>query len=1030
MLSRLIEFSLTQRLIIVLLSLIVVGLGWRAWQETPIDAFPDVSTPQVKVIIKAKGMTPEEVESRITGPVEVEILGIPNMSVMRSTTKYALTDITVDFEEGTDIYWARNQVGERLSSIWGDLPQGVEGGVAPMTTPLGEMFMFTIDGDHLSLMERRELLDWVIRPALRGVEGVADVNALGGMVRSFEVIPSPARMAAVAITHQQLIEAIQTNNKNDGAGRIADGEEAILVRTDGSVTTIDDIKQIVVRAHLDEPLRVSDVAEVRFGALTRYGGVTRDGKGEAVQGLVLGLRGANAREVVAGVRARLDELKTSLPDGVSINVFYDRGQLVDRAVSTVMKALLEATVLVVVLLVLFLGDARAALTVSVVLPLSALITFILMRQFDLSANLMSLGGLAIAIGMLVDASIVVVENTTTWLKHEKTSGLPRLHLIYRAASEVAAPVTAGIGIIILVFLPLLSLQGLEGKLFSPVALTMVFALAGSLVLALTLMPVLASWLLKSTHGADPYLVRKVTKWYGPALEWFLAREKTVIRGGLALVVGAGLLFALIGKTFMPVMDEGDMIVQLEKLPSITLEQSLQQDLRFERAVIDQVPDVLGVVSRAGSDEIGLDPMSLNETDGFLILKPEEDWIAESKAEIEAHIRQVLEPFKGINFTFTQPIQMRVDEMLTGVRGDVAIKIFGAEPEQLNLAAAQIVDLVKDIEGAQDVYTPANEGAQYMQFKVNRLAAGRLGVSVNQLTDILRSQLEGVRIGTVYEGNKRIPILVRAEEGMRQSPLNLASLYLSLPDNRSVPISQVVDIIHTEGPVSINREGGARRAVVIANVDGRDLVSFVDEVRTQIANNVDLPTGYYVKYGGQFENQQRAAQRLMLVVPVALGLILLILFSTFGSMRQAILVLSNIPLALVGGIVSLFLSGSYLSVPASVGFIALLGIAVMNGVVMVSYFNTLRAQGMAMEQVIREGALRRLRPVLMTASITAFGLVPLLFADGPGSEIQKPLAIVVVGGVVSSTLLTLLALPVLYRRFGESPRKANKSGRMS
>ncbi len=1017
MLKKLIKFSLTQRLMLLLASLLITGGGWMAFEATPIDAFPDVSTTQVKIILKAPGMTPEEVEARITAPVEVEMLGLPKQSILRSITKYGLTDITIDFQEDADIYWARQQVAERLGAIMEDLPEGVSGGIAPMTTPLGEMFMFSIEGDGLSLMEKRSLLDWVIRPALRTVPGVADVNVLGGHARSFEIIPDNQALLARRIPLTELIGAVKTNNRNDGAGRLTEGEEILLVRTGGSINTLEDVKNIVVRPHATEPVRVRDLARVQLGAITRYGGVTANGAGETVQGLVLGLRGANARDVVEGTRARLAALEPSLPDGAHISIFYDRGKLIDRAISSVSKALIEAIVLVLLLLIVFLGDLRAALSVAMILPLAALSTFILMKQFGMSANLMSLGGLAIAIGMLVDAAVVVVENIVTHLGQQKNSPQPRLHKIYRAVSEVSLPVASGILIIIIVFLPLLSLQGLEGKLFVPVALTIVFALSASLVLSLTVIPVIASFLSLKTDHTETWLVRRLQKYYRPVLVWSLDNVRTVGIASLALLLLAGLTYSQVGKTFMPTMDEGDIILQAEKLPSISLDKSLEIDIMTQKKLMAEIPEIVGYVSRAGSDELGLDPMGLNETDGFLVLKPRAEWTVDSKAELIAKIQQVIAEIPGVGFNFTQPIDMRVSEMLTGVRGDIAIKIFGEDQDRLNEIGERIVALMSRIDGAGNIYKPANDGAQYLQLSVDRLAAGRLGLNVDDLTVALRAQVEGITVGTVYEGARRTPLLIRGSAALRQNPAEFQNLTLSLPDGRNIPLSTVAKIEKVEGPVSIKREKGSRMVVVIGNVRNRDLVGFVDEAKSLVAAQVALPSGYYLEWGGQFENQQRASKRLALVVPVALGLIFLLLFTTFGSVRQALLVLSNIPFAMTGGIIALWAAGEYLSVPASVGFIALLGIAVLNGVVMVTYFNQLRDQGKSVTEVIFDGARRRLRPVLMTASIAAFGLVPLLLATGPGSEIQRPLAIVVIGGLFTSTLLTLVLLPILYRRFG-------------
>ena len=1018
MLARLIQFALTQRLLMLVMTALLLGLGILSFRALPIDAFPDVSTTQVKIIIKAPGMTPEEVESRITSLIEVEMLGLPRQTMLRSVAKYAMTDITVDFAEGTDIYWARQQVAERLTGVWDNLPAGISGGMAPMTTPLGEMFMFTIESDALSLQEKRSLLDWVIRPQLRTVPGVADVNALGGLVRTFEVIPDNARMYARSVTLQDLQTALTQNNSNDGAGRLDDGEEALLVRSEGRFVTLEDVANTVIRSADGAPLRIMDVAEVKVGELTRYGAVTSNGKGEAVQGLVLGLRGANAQQLVRGVKDKLAAMAPTLPEGVSVNVFYDRGSLVERAVNTVSKALIEAIVLVLILLVLFLGNLRAALTVALVLPLAALITFILMRQFGISANLMSLGGLAIAIGMLVDAAVVVVENIVSHLADSKrVENLPRLHLIYRAVREVSVPMASGIMIIIIVFLPLLTLQGLEGKLFSPVALTIVFALGGSLLLSLTVIPVLASFLLNKVSHEEPWLVRKAQAAYLPALHWALAHSRIVIGCALAALALTVLVYLQIGKTFMPTMDEGDIIIGVEKLPSVNLQQSVETDLMIQRAIMEKVPEVQGIYSRVGSDELGLDPMGLNQTDNFLVLKPQSEWRVQTKEGLIDHLREVMEQLPGIAFSFTQPIDMRVNEMILGVRGDLAIKLFGPDLDVLAAKAEQMVTVLQGIEGSEDVYTPQNSGIQYLQVEIDRMAAGRLGFSIAEVEAILRMQLEGRVLDVVQEGQRRTPLMIRGDQALRTSPAEFANLLLTLPDGSNVPLSTVARLQRVEGPVKVDRQRGARMVVVTANVRDRDLVGYVEEAKAKIASEVQLPAGYAIEWGGQFENQQRAAARLTMVVPVALGLIFLLLFATFGSAGQSVLILSNIPFAMIGGVFALWLSGEYLSVPASVGFIALLGIAVLNGVVMVTYFNQLAAGGMAMADVVVEGAKRRLRPVLMTACIAAFGLVPLVFATGPGSEIQRPLAIVVIGGLVTSTLLTLILLPILYRRFG-------------
>ncbi|MCF7968392.1 MAG: CusA/CzcA family heavy metal efflux RND transporter [Methylococcaceae bacterium] len=1014
--GRLIHFALTQRVFTLLLALMVAGAGWVAALNLPIDAFPDVSPTQVKIIVKVAGMTPEEVETRVTMPIEVEMLGIPKQTMLRSIAKYALTDITIDFEEGTDIYWARQQVAERLNGVWAALPANAEGGMAPMTTPLGEMFMFTVDGEGLSLADRRGLLDWVIRPALRTVPGVADVNALGGEVRSYEVIPDPTRLSARGVSMESLTKALESNNRNDGAGRLIQGEESLLVRTEGRITTLEDVRNIVVAERNYIPITVGDIAEVRLGSLTRYGAVSQNGKGEVVEGLVLSLRGANVRLVVEGIEKKLEEIRPALPKGVEVNVFYNRSHLVNKATQTIVHALIEATVLVVILLVLFLGDLRAALTVALILPMVALFTFLLMNYFGLTANLMSLGGLAIAIGKLVDPAVVVVENVTSHLaERSEDSKLPRLHVIYRAMREIMAPVISGAIIIGIVFVPLLSLEGLEGKLFKPVAFTNVFAMAGSLIFSLLVIPVLASFLMTKVSHKEPWLARTLLAIYRPVLIWCLSHARVVLLFAGVLLLSALYVYTLIGKTFMPTMDEGDIIVQVEKLPSINLEQSIRMDGQIQKAILDHVPEVERITARAGADEIGLDPMGLNETDTFMVLKPQSEWRVKNKGELIEEIRKVLDTIPGIAYGFTQPIQMRVTEMLTGVRGDVAVKLYGPELSVLNAKAEEIAGIMRGIEGASDVFTLRNEGMQYLVVKVDRLAAGRLGLDSDSLADTLRAQVEGLKLGIVQEGVRRTPLLLR---GSGESA-NMSTLQIALPDGQRVPLSAVANIKLVEGAVSVSRERGQRFSVVRSNVEGRDLVGFVEDAKRVVTEKVSLPQGYFIQWGGQFENQQRAAARLAVVIPIALLLIFLLLFSTFQSVRQALLVLANVPLALIGGVYGIWLSGEYLSVSASVGFISLLGIAVLNGVVMVSYFNQLRALGRPMDEVVLQGAMRRLRPVLMTASIAAFGLIPLLFATGPGSEIQRPLAVVGVGGLCTSTLLTLVLLPILYRRFGDT-----------
>lgn len=1018
MLSRIIEFSLTQRGFILLVAALVCSLGWYAFRQTPIDAFPDISSPQVKVILRAPGMTPEEIEARITAPIEVEMLGIPRQRVLRSVTKYGLTDITVDFEEGTDIYWARQQVAERFAAIRDLLPAEVEGGVAPLTTPLGEMFMFTVESADMTLHERRALLDWTIRPALRTVPGVADVNVLGGRVETFEIVPRWDRMLAYGVTIAALSEALRRNNRDDGSGQLEAGEEVLLVRARGAVRSLEDVAAIVV-VHRDPPIRVGDLADVRLGSLARYGAVTRDGTGETVQGLVLGLRGANARDVVRGVRQKLAEIAPTLPSSVAIDVFYDRGDLVDRAVGTVRGAVIAAVVLVLVVLIAFLSDWRAAVTAALVLPVSVLATFLWMWGFGLTANLMSLGGLAIAIGMLVDAAVVVVESATVRLATPGAEKLPRRHVILRATREVAAPVVAGTVIIVLVLLPLLTLTGLEGKLFAPVALTIVFALVSALLVSFTLLPVVASLVVRP-GTTQPVFLPPLERAYRHTLDVALVRSRWVVAALLLLLGAAALAAASLGRSFLPELDEGATIVQLEGVPTIRLETSLDQNLRMQRELMARVPEIAGIVSRTGVDEIGLDPMGLHQSDAFLRIDADATSRL-ARGDLLERIRTVMRDFPGIAYGLTQPIEMRVAEMLTGVRGDVAVKIYGHDLHDLDDIGAEVAEILGDVAGAVDVFRTMTEGAEYFEVAIDRLLAGRLGVDVVVLQEHLRALVEGSRVGTVYDGARRIPVMIRGEQELRESPWEFAQHRMVLDSGGSVPLNRLATVEIGEGPVQIHRESAARLVVVTANVQGRDLVGFVDEARRHVAERVVLPSGMRIEWGGQFENQQRAARRLGIVVPIALGMIFVILFASFRSVPQALLVLGNVPLALIGGVFSLWWVGEYLSVPATIGFIALLGIAVLNGLVLVSTFNQRCGEGHPLDDAVREGAVRRLRPVLMTATSTALGLAPLWLAQGPGAELQRPLAAVVIGGLVSATALTLVVLPVAYLRLERGRR---------
>ncbi|MBI5137515.1 MAG: efflux RND transporter permease subunit [Nitrospirae bacterium] len=1010
MIAALIRFSLVQRLMILALAAALCAAGVWAFKGLPIDAFPDISAPQVQVIVKAPGMSPTEVEQRITFPIEMEMQGLPRQTVLRSTTKHALSIIVIDFEDGTDIYLARQQVSERLAQVWGELPEGVDGGLAPITSPLGEIYMYRVEGKGYDNRELRGIQDWVIRPRLRTVVGVADINSLGGEVRTFEVVANPKALAAHGLGLDDLEAALRDNNRNAGGDRINRNNEILLVRTVGKLTGLDDIRRITVATRHGNPIHVDDLSEVRIASLTRYGAVTADGEGEVVTGLVLLRKGANTRAAVEGIKRELAALEPTLPQGVRIVPFYDRTELINAAVWTVEKALGEAVALVLVVLVVMLGNLRSALTVALILPLSVLWTFVMMRLFGVSANLMSLGGLAIAIGILVDAAVVVVENIHTRLGR-MPPGVDRLHLVYRATVEMATPVISGILIIITVFLPLFSLTGLEGKMFTPLAVTIAFALVGSLLLSLTVIPVLASLLMKGGGEHDDRLLTMLKRLYRPLVQWALRHRGAAAGGALALLLGAAALFPLIGKEFMPVMDEGTTVVIIEKLPSISLERSLELDVPYQKAMME-LPEVTGVVSRTGADELRMDPMGLYQTDNFLLTKPRSEWSVSSSG-FQEKLREKLDRFVGIDYAFTQPIDMRVSEMLTGVRAAMAIKLYGDDLTVLERKAVEIETLLGGVPGAVDIFRSQVSGQVYLQIDIRPEEISRFGISVEEINRLVELAVGGRVVTNVIEGTRRTDVLVRYPEVARSSPAAIASLLVDTPGGAKVPLSSLADIREVDGPVEIARESSRRQVVIQANVEGRDVVGFVNEVKAAIEREVALPDGYYITFGGQFENQQRAAARLALVVPVSIVLIFLLLFTTFRSLRQAGLIILNVPFAMIGGVVSLFASGLYLSVPASVGFITLFGVAVLNGVVMVSFFNQLRESGRSVLEAVQEGAERRLRPVLMTALIASLGLLPLLLATGPGSELQRPLAIVVIGGLATSTPLTLILLPTLY-----------------
>ncbi|WP_199769532.1 efflux RND transporter permease subunit [Helicobacter cetorum] len=1009
MLASIIEFSLRQRIVIIVCAFLTLFFGTYSFISTPVDAFPDIAPTQVKIILKLPGSSPEEMENNIVRPLELELLGLKGQKSLRSVSKYSISDITIDFDDSVDIYLARNMVNERLISVMKDLPVGVEGGMAPIVTPLSDMFMFTIDGD-ISEVEKRQLLDFVIRPQLRMISGVADVNSIGGFSRAFVIVPDFNDMARLGVSVSDLEEVLRANLRNSGAGRVDRDGETFLVKIQTASLSLEDIGKITVSTKMGH-LHIKDFAKVVSESRTRLGFVTKDGLGETTEGLVLSLKGANSKQIITQVRKKLEELKPLLPQGVSINVFYDRSDFTQKAIATVSKTLIEAIILIIITLFLFLGNLRASIAVGVILPLSLSVAFILIKASDLTLNLMSLGGLIIAIGMLIDSAVVVVENAFEKLSNNTTT--TKLHAIYRSCKEIAVSVVSGVIIIIVFFVPILTLQGLEGKMFKPLAQSIVYALLGTLVLSITIIPVVSSLVLKATPHSETFLTRFLNKVYAPLLEFFLHNPKKVIIGAFIFLVASLSLFPFVGKTFMPNLDEGDAILSVETTPSISLEQSRELMLKIEKTIKDNVKEVKTIVARTGADELGLDLGGLNQTDTFISFIPKKEWSVKTKEQLLQKIMDSLTDFKGINFSFTQPIEMRISEMLTGVRGDLAIKIFGEDISKLNELSFKIAQLLKGIRGSSEVLTTLNEGVNYLYVTPDKEAMANVGIASDEFSKFLKSALEGLIVDTIPTGLSRTPVIIRQESDFASSITKLKSLALTSKYGVAVPITSIADIEEVDGPVSIARENSRRMSVVRSNVIGRDLNGFVEEVKKVIKEHVELPPNYFITYGGQFENQQRANARLSTVIPLSILAIFFILFFTFKSIPLALLILLNIPFAVTGGLIALFLVGEYISVPASVGFIALFGIAVLNGVVMIGYFKELLSQGKSVEECVIEGAKRRLRPVLMTACIAGLGLIPLLFSHSVGSEVQKPLAIVVLGGLVTSSALTLLLLPPMF-----------------
>lgn len=1012
--AALLRFILTQKLFVLAITVLMTILAVQAWQRLPIDAFPDISPTQVKLILRAPGMTTAEVEAQITQPIETELLGIPNQTILRSTTKYAITSITIDFIEGTDIYWARQQVSERLAGVWSSLPSNVEGGIAPMSTPLSEIFMFSYDNPNLSLAERRHVLDWQIRPLLRTVPGVAEVTTMGGFVQTYEFSPDLQRLNQTGIGLEQLISWLQQQHVNGSVGRISSGTSTLVIRTEGKLNDAYDLSQLTLLSANGEPIKLEQLGEVTTGHLARFGGVTHNGT-ETAQAMIIALKGANTSDVVNAIKTKMAQIEMTLPAGSTLNVFYDRANLIETAVNTILEALFAAVLLVLIVLFVFLADVRAALVVAVAIPLAVALTFLAMEHVGLTANLMSLGGIVIAIGMLVDAAVVVVENILSQGQQQRHS--PVAHRVYRATLAVAKPVVSGTAIVIIVFAPLLFLSGLEGKLFSPVAMTIVFAMLASLIIALCVIPVLAVSIIKLSDKPAPAFLQWLLHRYKSALQQVIRRPAPWLSVALILLIATGYTVTFIGKTFMPVMDEGDLIVQLEKHPGVNLTESLAIDGQISKRLLKDIPEIAQIVARIGSDELGMDAMGLNETDMFIQLRPAKTWQAQDKQALINNIRTVLQQYPGINFNFTQPIQMRVSEMLTGTSGDVAVKVFGDDVAALSALAQQIATATEKITGSVDVQTTIIDGGEFINIRLRPEIAARYQLTTEELSRRLRIFVDGLQVGEVISGKIKTPLMFSSSQSASQVTYleQLAQTPISLPDGSFAALANIATIETQFGPSLIERENGSRFAVVTSNVSGRDIVGFVEELKQHVHSALQLPAGYTIEYGGEFENQARATSNLLMIVPVVLLVIVLILFTTFRSLALAGLVYANIPFALMGGVLALFITGEYLSVPASVGFIALLGVAVLNGVVMLSHFQNIDQRFASVDDLVVTGAGDRLRAILMTATTAMLGLIPLALASGPGAEIQRPLAIVVIGGLITSTLTTLFLLPLMYAR---------------
>ena len=1020
MINAIIRFSVSQRLLILLMVAIMIGAGLYSLRDLPIDAVPDVTNVQVQVLTAAPSLAPLEIERQVTFPVETAMSGLPGIVEIRSISRFGLSAVTIVFEDSTDTYFARQLVLERLSEARDQIPSNIGSPeMGPISTGLGEIYQYELkgkDGSKYDETELRTIQDWNVRRQLLGVQGVTEVNSFGGLEKQYQVRIDPSRLQSFGLTLRDVLNAVTANNANVGGAYIEHGSEQYLLRGIGLAEKPDDIASIVVKTGKEGvPIYVRDLGEVVQGATIRQGAVTADGEGEIVSGIALMLKGENSRTVVENIKERVEAIRKSLPDGVSLIPFYDRTELVDRTIHTVAKNLVEGAVLVVIVLILLLGNWRGALLVATVIPLSMLFAAILMRIFNVSGNLMSLGSLDF--GLIVDGAVIVVENTVrrrAEAQHEGSKEPPE-RTILEACQEVGRPVVFAVGIITIVYLPLLSLTGIEGKMFKPMALTVVFALLGALILSLTFIPAALTYVLRGKVAeTESIFIRFAKKAYVPALDFVLRYRGQTLAIVTAMVIASFSLFPFLGAEFIPRLEEGSLAIQIQRLPSVSLSESVNIATNAEKVLLG-FPEVTKVVSKTGRAEVATDPMGVDLSDVYVELKPHEEWTSADTREelVEKMSKALADNVPQANFSFSQPIELRVAELISGVRSDVAIKLFGDDLDTLKQTADRIAATVGKVRGAADVKVEQVSGLPQLQIKPDRAAIARYGINVEDVNDLVESVIAGKEAGLVYEGEQRFNLVVRLQEDASKDIETIRNLLVPSPTGARVPLSQIAEVQIVEGPAQISREDTRRRIGVELNVRGRDIASFVAEAQTAIEKDVKVPAGYYLTWGGQFENLQRATARLTIVVPLALFLIFVLLFTTFNSVRQAILIYTSIPLAVVGGVLSLYLVGLPFSISAGVGFIALFGVAVLDGVVMVSYINHLRDEGRSVARAVKEGAEARLRPILMTALVASLGFVPMAIATGAGAEVQRPLATVVIGGLIVSTVLKLHVLPMLY-----------------